>query len=86
MQQSQLVVWLEATLFPWLGSRLLPVSLAVAERWGHVCVTAGRPLPTIDSLLAATALEHGLTLVTRNLSDFDLPGPRMINPWQKDGL
>lgn len=82
LQQSQLTVWLEGTLFPWLGSHLLPVNLAVAERWGHLCGAAGRPLPAIDSLLAATALDRGLTLVTRNLSDFDLPGIRILNPWQ----
>jgi toxin FitB len=38
-------------------------------------------LPAIDSLLAATALVHGLTLVTRNLADFELPGVRVVNPW-----
>ncbi|HWO99217.1 MAG TPA: type II toxin-antitoxin system VapC family toxin [Methylococcus sp.] len=80
-QQRRLTDWLEGTLLPWLGSRLLPVSLAVAERWGRLCGAAARPLPTIDSLLAATALEHGLILVTRNLGDFDLPGIRVINPW-----
>ena len=83
MQRSQLTVWLEGTLFPWLGSHLLPVNLTIAERWGHLCGTAGRPLPAIDSLLAATALEHGLTLVTRNLSAFKLPGIRILNPWQE---
>ena len=83
MQRSQLTVWLEGTLLPWLGSHLLPVNLAVAERWGHLCGTAGRPLPAIDSLLAATAMEHGMTLVTRNLADFELPGLRVINPWQE---
>lgn len=38
-------------------------------------------LPCIDSLLAATALVHGLTLVIRNLADFELPGVRVVNPW-----
>lgn len=81
MRRSQLTHWLEGTLFPWFGSHLLSLDLAVAERWGHLCGTAGRPLPAIDSLLAATALEYRLTLVTRNLSDFDLPGVHIINPW-----
>lgn len=84
VQQSQLTVWLERKLRPWLGHHLLPVDLAVAERWGQLCAAAGRPLPAIDSLLAATAMEHRLILVTRNLSDFDLPGLRIFNPWQDD--
>lgn len=83
-QRRRLTDWLEGTLFPWLGSRLLPVNLAVAEQWGRLCSAAGRPLPTIDSLLAATALEYNLTLVTRNLGDFDLPGIRVINPWKEN--
>jgi len=74
--------WLEQVLLPWFGPRLLPVDLAVAERWGRLCVEAARPLPTIDSLLAATALVHGLTLVTRNLADFELSGVRVVNPCQ----
>lgn len=83
MQGSQLTAWLEGTLLPWLGSHLLPVNLRIAERWGQLCGMAGRPLPAIDSLLAATALEHGLTLVTRNLGDFMLPGLHILNPWQE---
>lgn len=84
VQQSRLNDWLENVLLPWLGSHLLPVELAIADRWGRLCAAAARPLPTIDSLLAATALEHGLILVTRNLGDFDLPGIRVINPWQEN--
>jgi len=41
----------------------------------------GRPVPSIDSLLAATALHHELRLVTRNQKDFDYPGLEVINPW-----
>jgi predicted nucleic acid-binding protein len=80
-RKRALAKWLEEELLPWFGNRLLPVSLPVAECWGKLLAQAGRPLPSIDSLLAATALEHGLTLVTRNVQDFDLPGLKVENPW-----
>lgn len=80
-QQRRLARWLDGTLLPWLGSQLLPVNLAVAEQWGELCGSAGRPLPAIDSLLAATAITHNLVMVTRNVLDFRLPSLRIINPW-----
>ena len=73
--------WLENDIPQYFGGRILPVDGRIAERWGQLCASAGRPLPAIDSLLAATALTHGLTLVTRNLADFNLPGLVCINPW-----
>ncbi|MDN5849250.1 MAG: type II toxin-antitoxin system VapC family toxin [Nitrococcus sp.] len=84
--QRRLKDWLEGTLLPWLGSQLLPVSLAIAERWGRLSRAADRPLPAIDSLLAPTALEHGLTLVTRNTGELDLPGICVIDPWKENLL
>jgi hypothetical protein len=57
------------------------VDAAVAERWGRLQAQAGRPLPAVDSLLAATALTHALTLVTRNRKDFQHPELRVIDPW-----
>jgi len=80
-QRSSLLTWLERELIPWFGGRLLPVDLIVAERWGRLLAEAGRSLPTVDSLLAATALAYGLTVVTRNTADFDLPGVTVFNPW-----
>lgn len=59
----------------------LPIDAQVADRWGHLVAQADRSLPAIDSLLAATALTHGLTLVTRNRRDFQHPGLVVIDPW-----
>lgn len=73
--------WLEADLPTFFAGRILMVDAKTADRWGRLCAEARRPLPTIDSLLAATALEHGLTLVTRNLGDFAFANLRVINPW-----
>lgn len=80
-QQLRVTSWLDGVLLPWLGSHLLTVDLAVAEEWGRLCGSAGRPLPAIDSLLAATALSHNLIVVTRNVADFSFPALRVINPW-----
>ena len=81
-QRRLLLTWLEHDLIPWFGERLLAVDLVVAERWGRLLAEVGRPLPTVDSLLAATALVHNLTVVTRNVADFALPGVNVLNPWE----
>ena len=59
--------------------RVLPVTLPVAAAWGRQRYT--RPLPVIDALLAATARVHGLTVVTRNVKDFELAGIQVLNPF-----
>lgn len=61
------------------ASHVLPVDQAVAERWGFFNVPD--PLPVLDSLLAATASVHGLTLVTRNLKDVERTGVDCLNPF-----
>jgi len=60
--------------------RILAVDHAVAEEWGRM--TAVRPLSTVDSLLAATARVHGLTLVTRNVTDIATTGVAYLNPFE----
>jgi len=81
MRRQALIDWLETDLPSFFTGRILPVDGAVADRWGRLVAAAGRPLPAIDSLLAATALEHDLVLVTRNVKDFaDLP-VEIFNPW-----
>jgi len=74
--------WLEVELPAYFAGRILPVDASVAGRWGRLLAQAGRPLPAIDSLLAATALSHGLTLVTRNLKDFQQPDLPVVDPWK----
>lgn len=63
------------------GDRILPIDLAVAEIWGVLSANDSGLAPP-DGLIAATALRHGLCLVTRNTRDFDrIPVP-LVNPWQ----
>jgi toxin FitB len=61
------------------AGRILPIDAAVADAWGRLNVP--QPLPAIDGLLAATALTHGLTRVTRNVADFARARVPLLNPF-----
>ena len=68
------------------AGRTLPVDAAVALRFGRLSgalTRAGRRPPVIDALLAATAIEHGMTLVTRNVRDVAATGARLLDPWRE---
>jgi predicted nucleic acid-binding protein len=73
-----LAQWLES-LIERFGDRLLPIDTAVANRWGELNVPD--PVPTVDGLLAATALVHDLTLVARNIRDVSRTGVRLLDPF-----
>ncbi|MDO5102927.1 MAG: type II toxin-antitoxin system VapC family toxin [Lautropia sp.] len=74
--------WLEIELPRYFLGRILDVDAPVADCWGCLQAGAGRTLPVIDALLAATAVQHHLTLVTRNIKDFEGLGVALVNPWQ----
>ncbi len=80
-RKFELLDWLETELPAYFTGRILPIDAPVADRWGRLVAVAGRPLPAIDSLLAATALAHDMTLVTRNAKDFTGLSVQIINPW-----
>lgn len=80
-RRAALIDWLEADLPAFFFGRVIPIDAAVADRWGRMVAVAEHPLPAIDSLLAATALHHDLSLVTRNIRDFSDLGVSLINPW-----
>ncbi len=73
--------WLKQDLPLYFSGRVLPLDATTAEEWGQLCARVQRPLPAIDGLLAATALRHGMSLVTRNTRDFEDLGLDVINPW-----
>jgi predicted nucleic acid-binding protein len=84
-KRTQIEQTIEALIPSWFAGRILPVTQAIAERWGVLegqRQLAGRPLGVADGMIAATALEHGLTLVTRNVKDFDGLGVTILSPWQ----
>lgn len=77
--------WLNGDLLVRFGDRILPLDVPVMMTWGALVArmeAGGRLIPAIDSLLAATALEHGLIVATRNVHDFEATGVSIINPWE----
>jgi predicted nucleic acid-binding protein len=83
-RRNQLEHWFHDDLVPRFGRRILPVTHAIADRWGILGAErqlAGTPLDTADGLIAATALEHGLIVVTRNVRDFARLGVPLFDPW-----
>lgn len=77
--------WLDNEIMPWLGDRTLPVTLAIAERWGDLSahlMGKGKTRPVIDAILAATSFQHDLVLVTRNVKDYGDLGVTVLNPWE----
>lgn len=82
-----------ALLESWIGNdlalrfaqRILPIDFEIAERWGLSSAqakAAGVLLPVIDGLIAATAMHHNLTFVTRNTKDIRIAGVNLFNPWE----
>lgn len=72
-------------MLKWFGGRILPITKEIADRWGVIdgtCQLRGTPANTAEGLIAATALEHGLTVATRNVKDFALFGVPFFNPWE----
>ncbi len=84
-RRTQLEAWLEIDLRKRFSDRILPVDAAVADRWGMLTgdlKRKGKPMPIIDAIIAATALQNNLTLVSRNVSDFKNLEIPVLNPWE----
>jgi predicted nucleic acid-binding protein len=87
-RREQLDTWLEDELLSRFDGRIIELDLAVANAWGHLMARAqktGVGLGTMDAFFAATAMARGLTLVTRNVADFERLGVELLNPWD-DGV
>ena len=84
-RRKKLDEWLRSELPLRFEGRIALVDGAVADECGRLvarCETGGRPINTMDALIAATAQVHGLTLVTRNVSDFQFSLKTILNPWK----
>ena len=83
-RRADMEAWLERGIAGRFARGLLPVDRHVADMWGRLRADLdrkGRPVPVVDGLIAATALVHGLTLVTRNVRDFADTGVGLLDPW-----
>ena len=86
-RRSELAEWLETTVMPWLGERILPVTLEILVDWldvGRKLSSKGMTRNPADLLLAATARVHGLTIVSRNARDFVGTGVVVYDPWNSE--
>ena len=86
-RRATLEAWLDKNLRARFEGRILVIDQEVADRWGLLTSAArnsGIVLPVIDGLLAATALEHNLTLVTRDTGQIPSMGVAVFNPWEKN--
>jgi predicted nucleic acid-binding protein len=84
-RRDDLDFWLEHMILRY-DQRILPVDLAVTERWATLAElnrAAGRTSEMTDELIAATAHVHGLTVVTRNVRHFEHSGCRVLSPWRE---
>ena len=79
VQGAMLRSWLNSHVLPAFASRILPVDMIVAQRSARLHVP--NPHPIRDGLIAATAMVHGMTVVTRNGDDFEPTGVQILNPW-----
>ena len=81
LQGARLRAWMDSHVVPEFADRTLPVDGAVALRCARLHVPD--PRPERDAFIAATALVHGMTVVTRNVADFEPMGVGVLNPWTR---
>lgn len=83
-RKTRIEKWLMEKLLMRFKDRIIPLDINILLKWGQMTADLekkGKKMSSIDSLIAATALEKDLTLVTRNVRDFENSGVEIINPW-----
>ena len=84
-RKGQLHTWLQEDLLARFHGKIIPLDTDVIVEWGLLTArleTAGKPMPAVDLLIAATVQAHAMTLVTRNVEDFAASGVAIVNPWE----
>ncbi|MBC8233862.1 type II toxin-antitoxin system VapC family toxin [bacterium] len=87
-RKESLTKWLEEDLMTRFNGKILDIDVNVMMQWGRIVAgleRIGKPMPVMDSIIAAVAIEHDLHLVTRNVKDFENLDLRIVNPWVSDG-
>ena len=83
-RKTRIQQWFDNDLHDRFTGRIIPITEEVASTWGLIMAeaeTRGKPVPSIDSLIAATAIAYNLTIITRNTDDMAGTGARVLNPW-----
>ncbi|MCP3871832.1 MAG: type II toxin-antitoxin system VapC family toxin [Desulfobacteraceae bacterium] len=83
-KKDDLRIWVEDELKNRFQNRIIGIDMRVSVIWGKIqCIAEkkGKPIPVIDSLIAATGITHNLTVVTRNVTDMEQSGVKLLNPW-----
>lgn len=84
-RKTELLVWMNLRFIERFSPRILPLDAPTLLLWGSLTArleSQGQPLPVMDTLIAATALQHNLIVATRNSADFLPTGVQLINPWE----
>lgn len=85
-KKEDLRIWIEDELKNRFQNRVISIDMRVSILWGKIqCIAekTGKPMPAIDSLIAATGIAYDLTVVTRNVADMEQSGVRLLNPWSE---
>jgi len=85
-KKEELRSWIEDELKNRFQNRIIGIDMRVSILWGKIQCFAdkkGKPMPAIDSLIAATGIAYDLTVVTRNVSDMEQSGVKLLNPWMR---
>ena len=84
-RKMELLVWMNSDLVKRFGQRILPLDTQTMFLWESLTARmegSGQPMPVMDSLIVATAMQHNLIVATRNVADYLPCGVQLINPWE----